>query len=172
MGCGAGAARCGRGQRAAGWGARERVCGRGAREGRRKARDKLAGPGPLSVGDDSVSPVWFFRAWAGNTSPVGAYSVSERDVTMTPTTARIPSLFENPDLSPFSNEHTDEDKINEGRAVPCRICERAFRRLRLTARYCATCHMGFCEGEHFNFSHGNRGTCVLCGARNWPERQH
>jgi len=74
------------------------------------------------------------------------------------------SMWDNPDLSPFSADHNDRTKIDdEGHAVPCRICEAAFRRLRLTKRYCAQCGRGFCEGEHGNFAVGKRGVCVRCG---------
>lgn len=72
-------------------------------------------------------------------------------------------LWDTPDLGPFEHEHTDRQKITEGRAVPCRICEIAFRRLRLTQRYCAACERGFCDGEHGNFSDRGRGRCVRCG---------
>jgi hypothetical protein len=58
----------------------------------------------------------------------------------------------------------DEEKIKDGYAVPCRICADAFSRIRLTWRYCATCHKGFCEGEHGNFARGGRGCCVICGS--------
>lgn len=54
--------------------------------------------------------------------------------------------------------------IEAGYYVPCKICLDAFRRVRLTLRYCATCGHAFCEGEHGNFARG-RGTCVICGAR-------
>jgi hypothetical protein len=56
------------------------------------------------------------------------------------------------DLSGFDAERNDHAKIEDGLWVPCRICESAFRRLRLTLRYCATCGRGFCEGEHGNFA--------------------
>lgn len=58
---------------------------------------------------------------------------------------------------------SDKDDILKGAWVPCRICEAAFRRLRQTARYCASCENGFCEGEHGNFAYGH-GKCVVCGA--------
>ena len=45
--------------------------------------------------------------------------------------------------------------------VPCRICERAFSRLRLTGRYCDICKAGVCEGEHGNFSN-HVFICVIC----------
>ena len=68
----------------------------------------------------------------------------------------------------YEDNNTDEARILEGVAVPCRICEAAFRRLRLTLRYCATCHKGFCDGEHGNFTGGTgagiqRGRCIQCG---------
>jgi hypothetical protein len=68
------------------------------------------------------------------------------------------------DISPYSPDYTDEAKIKDGIAVPCRICEDAFRRVRLTWRYCASCHKGFCEGEHGNFARGGRGSCIICGS--------
>jgi hypothetical protein len=72
-------------------------------------------------------------------------------------------MFENQDLAPFDANHTDAEKINAGIAVPCRICETVFRRLRLTVRYCAVCNKGFCEGEHGTFAIRPRATCVQCG---------
>lgn len=67
------------------------------------------------------------------------------------------------DISAFDEEHTDRKKIEDGAAVPCRICEAVFRRIRLTWRYCASCEQGFCEGEHGTFARGGRGSCVQCG---------
>lgn len=72
-------------------------------------------------------------------------------------------MWENADLGPFEKDRTDAQKIGEGVAVPCRLCENAFRRLRLTLRYCAECQHGFCDGEHGNFTSGSRGRCVQCG---------
>jgi len=73
-------------------------------------------------------------------------------------------MFENQDLGPFDVNNSDNGKINNGIAVPCRICEVAFRRLTLTMRYCGECNRGFCEGQHGNFApHGHRGICVRCG---------
>lgn len=66
------------------------------------------------------------------------------------------------DLSQFSKDDDDRQKIQRGLWVPCRICNNAFRRVRLTMRYCGDCGAAFCEGEHGNFSHG-RGRCVQCG---------
>src|SRR5262245_40261999 len=72
---------------------------------------------------------------------------------------------------------SDKDIIENGTGehngyVPCRICEQAFRRLRMTARYCARCLQGFCEGEHGSFAYGH-GTCVICGAHaDYKTRQH
>ena len=63
----------------------------------------------------------------------------------------------------YSAEYTDRQKIEDGFAVPCRICESAFGRVRLTWRYCAECNKGFCEGEHGNFARGGRGSCIQCG---------
>ena len=70
------------------------------------------------------------------------------------------------DLLPFDVENSDRQKVDHaGLWVPCRICENAFRRLRLTKRYCATCSAGACEGEHMNFASGGRGRCIQCGPR-------
>ncbi len=69
------------------------------------------------------------------------------------------------DLSDFDESYSDEAKIRDGLGVPCRICVDAFRRIRVTWRYCATCHKGFCEGEHGNFARGGRGCCVICGGQ-------
>lgn len=71
-------------------------------------------------------------------------------------------MWQGADYGPFDSNNTDRAKITNGQAVPCRICEVAFRRLRLTFRYCAHCERGFCEGEHGNFSQ-TRGVCVRCG---------
>ncbi len=68
------------------------------------------------------------------------------------------------DTGPFNPDNDDRAKIESGAAVPCRLCEAAFRRLRLTMRYCAKCRKGFCEGEHGNFApRGGGATCVRCG---------
>jgi hypothetical protein len=67
------------------------------------------------------------------------------------------------DFGEFDSDNTDRSKIEHGTAVPCRICESVFRRVRLTWRYCAECNMAFCEGEHGTFARGGRGTCVQCG---------
>jgi hypothetical protein len=67
------------------------------------------------------------------------------------------------DLSAYDDDNNDELKIAEGIGVPCRICDSVFRRIRVTWRYCAACHHGFCEGEHGSFARGGRGTCVQCG---------
>ncbi len=69
------------------------------------------------------------------------------------------------DFSKFDESNTDKAKIGDGYAVPCRICEAAFSRIRLTWRYCAKCGQGFCEGEHGNFAIGGRGMCIICGRR-------
>ena len=70
-----------------------------------------------------------------------------------------------PDYSPFNRERTDKAKLTgDGTPVPCRICLNAFRRIRLTFRYCDKCEAAFCEGEHGNFAHG-RGRCVQCGPK-------
>ena len=70
---------------------------------------------------------------------------------------------ERADLSEFNSKRTDKTKIGDGLAVPCRICEAVFARIRLTWRYCATCEKGFCEGEHGNFAIGGGGSCIKCG---------
>jgi hypothetical protein len=69
------------------------------------------------------------------------------------------------DPSDYQETDTDEAKILRDIAVPCRICESAFRRLRMTLRYCATCHHGFCEGEHGSFAGAGRARCLFCGPR-------
>jgi len=72
-------------------------------------------------------------------------------------------MWENADYGPFDLERDDREKINAKIAVPCRLCENAFRRLRLTLRYCMECKRGFCEGEHGNFSTQRSARCVQCG---------
>lgn len=67
------------------------------------------------------------------------------------------------DLAAYDTVNHDRSKIEAGFWVPCRLCENAFRRLRLTKRYCAACNHGFCDGEHGNFAPGQRGRCVQCG---------
>lgn len=69
------------------------------------------------------------------------------------------------DLSGWDENNNDEQKImDSGTWVPCRICEGAFRRIRITARYCHICKRGFCDGEHGNFAAQNRkGRCTSCG---------
>lgn len=57
---------------------------------------------------------------------------------------------------------TDKSRILGKKAVPCRICEVVFKRLRLTLRYCNSCGTAFCEGEHGSFAAGV-GTCIRCG---------
>jgi hypothetical protein len=73
------------------------------------------------------------------------------------------NLWDRIDYSPYDESNTDEAKINAGIAVPCRLCENAFRRLTVTMRYCKLCHKGFCEGVHGNFSVREFGRCVQCG---------
>lgn len=58
---------------------------------------------------------------------------------------------------------TDRERIEAGEWVPCRICEAVFRRKKETARFCARCDNGACEGEHGSFAY-NRFTCIICGA--------
>lgn len=65
------------------------------------------------------------------------------------------------DLSAYDENDTDEAKILDHVWVPCRLCAKAFQRVRLTRRYCAECHHAFCEGEHGSFATG-RGLCVQC----------
>lgn len=70
-----------------------------------------------------------------------------------------------PDFGDYDDANSDKAKIEDDQSVPCRICWDVFGRIRLTVRYCATCHRGFCEGEHGNFSGGQRGVCVRCFSR-------
>ena len=57
---------------------------------------------------------------------------------------------------------TDEQKIKKNIWVPCRICERIFNRVRLTALYCYECREGICEGEHGRFHQNkNRFLCIV-----------
>jgi hypothetical protein len=65
-------------------------------------------------------------------------------------------------LGPYDRDRTDQAKIIDHAAVPCRICEAVFQRLRLTMRSCDSCGMGFCEGEHGNSAGGAHGVCVRC----------
>ena len=67
------------------------------------------------------------------------------------------------DLSDYDPNDTDASKISRDMGVPSRIREKVFRRVRVPWRYCASCHKGFCEGEHGSFAIGGRGTCVQCG---------
>jgi hypothetical protein len=78
-------------------------------------------------------------------------------------------MWSNSDYGPYEKEDTDRSKITKGIAVPCRLCENAFRRLRLTLRYCIECEHGFCDGEHGNLVFG-KGRCVQCGphVKNYP----
>jgi hypothetical protein len=73
--------------------------------------------------------------------------------------------FSTADFGAADNTTNDEHKIQKLKQwVPCRICEGAFGRLRLTRRYCDTCKRGACEGEHLNFAAKNRkGRCTSCG---------
>lgn len=65
-------------------------------------------------------------------------------------------------FGPFEEGETTDDKaiIDGGGPVPCRICEEVFGRMRLTWRYCAVCHEGFCEGEHGTFAHKGPAFCL------------
>jgi hypothetical protein len=68
------------------------------------------------------------------------------------------------DIGFFDKNDNDQANIDRGIWVPCRICQNAFRRLRMTARYCDTCKRGFCEGEHGNFAaKSGKGRCTSCG---------
>jgi len=68
------------------------------------------------------------------------------------------------DFGPYDEASDDKKKIGLKIWVPCRICERAFGRLRLTRRYCDTCKQGACEGEHLNFAaKTGKGRCTSCG---------
>jgi hypothetical protein len=68
------------------------------------------------------------------------------------------------ELSDYDPNRNDQLKIDAGVWVPCRICQNAFRRIRLTWRYCATCHRAFCDGEHGNFApRSHVGRCTSCG---------
>lgn len=71
-------------------------------------------------------------------------------------------MWNQSDLGPFDPDNDDKRKIEAGSSVPCRLCENAFGRLRVTRRYCMSCKHGFCDGEHGNFAPG-RGRCVQCG---------
>ena len=53
------------------------------------------------------------------------------------------------DLGDFDENHDDRAKIlDDHKAVPCRICEHVFGRLRLTWIFCIDCNQGICDGEH------------------------
>jgi len=71
------------------------------------------------------------------------------------------------DLSSFDQKNDDRTKIADAELwVPCRICVSAFRRVRLTARFCGTCNQAFCEGEHGTFAPGKGpARCIVCGAK-------
>lgn len=63
------------------------------------------------------------------------------------------------DFSAFDKTRPDQDKIELDHLwVPCRLCAKAFQRMRLTRRYCAKCEHAFCEGEHGSFAKGLRAT--------------
>lgn len=59
---------------------------------------------------------------------------------------------------------SDRELIETGHWANCRICFDAFRRQRLTLRFCLDCGNGFCEGEHGNFAYGH-GKCIICGEK-------
>ena len=67
------------------------------------------------------------------------------------------------DVRPFDPTDPDRVKIERGMAVPCRMCERLFHRVRLSRRYCACCDRAFCEEEHGGTALGGRGSCIECG---------
>lgn len=74
-------------------------------------------------------------------------------------------FFEIPDHSTFDPKNDDQKKINNGHAVPCRICSDFFARETLTFRYCIDCKRAFCEGIHGSFSQVAKspiGKCVVC----------
>jgi hypothetical protein len=72
-------------------------------------------------------------------------------------------MWEKLDPRDWDERNDDERKIiEEGVAVLCRTCEKVFRRLRYTKRFCSKCKKGFCEGEHGGFAM-NRGVCIQCG---------
>lgn len=52
-------------------------------------------------------------------------------------------------------------QMAKGQAVECYLCLSAFRRIRMTFRFCAKCGHAFCEGEHGTFSL-KFGCCVVC----------
>jgi hypothetical protein len=66
------------------------------------------------------------------------------------------------ELGPFDPEDTDRVKVSRGLAVPCRLCERVSRQVRLTGRYCACCEQGFCESEHGGSTISGRGSWIEC----------
>jgi hypothetical protein len=68
------------------------------------------------------------------------------------------------DLSAYDEANTDEAKIEGHVWVPCRLCAKAFQRVRLTRRYCGSCKRAFCEGEHGSLANG-LGLCVRCGPK-------
>ena len=62
----------------------------------------------------------------------------------------------------FDATKSDKDQILKKVWVPCRICRQIFNRIRLTARFCASCDHAFCEGEHGSFVGRGPATCVRC----------
>lgn len=74
------------------------------------------------------------------------------------------SHFEKVDHSPFGEGGDDQQKIDNGHAVPCRICEEMFGRETITFRYCMHCKKAFCEGVHGSYSRIGKaiGVCVAC----------
>ncbi len=76
------------------------------------------------------------------------------------------------DLSGWSKENSDQEKIKGRAFVPCRICEAVFQRIRLTRMYCDECKMAFCQGEHGTHWR-KRFVCVACAVKekgkNWPD---
>lgn len=77
-------------------------------------------------------------------------------------------MWAHADLTPWDPQQDDKTKTDQGIAVPCRLCESVFGRLRLTLRYCSSCRRGFCEGEHGSVSVAGpfafRGVCVRCSS--------
>ena len=75
--------------------------------------------------------------------------------------------FEQIDAGPFDASRKDDAKINDGFAVPCRLCQDAFHRVRLTQTYCFHCKKGICD-EHGRWTGRNNPMCVVCGSRGAP----
>jgi len=61
----------------------------------------------------------------------------------------------------YDKNDTDEEKIKRQIWIPCRICYKEFDELTLTARFCATCHRGFCH-NHGSFRGRGKAFCLYC----------